>query len=398
MHCAEPCDLAKALADADSVTVKAIHMRGDIVPALLLLRRCPIGLTAKQAVFIASISTRQDSIISYAEIAELHKGLWDIETTKVAMREIAEKLKKRDFFPVCELAREGILQGMRIVFAPKSCPLLRLPDAPPHTPAFTPAQPPTLPSAYAVDFSPPSASNESSASSSASAPLLQEKKKTEEEKPFLGLSAENQISQKLSDDFFTHVADGYETRWPNLMKIGFDVPAFINAAHKAPDKALLLRTWQQSLEYANFAWSNPAAIKDNEGKPIRTPHIWISGCFKRNSHYPRPANYRTPEEIAQEKAKQAAMKAQAAQDEALFLTAFEKWRGQYSEDDLRRMSEWKFHTSVPEGLLRNTFKKLFGPELERQKIQQPGLKQAMVSYDETACPAGPKTGDSPGSS
>jgi hypothetical protein len=364
MHCIEPCDLARAIADADSDMLREIHMRGTITPASPLLQRCPIGLTAKQAVLIAALSTRQGCITSHAEAAHLCGVLWGIETTKVAIRELTDKLRKRDFFSVCQAAHEGIIQGMAIVFSAKCCGFLQLPLAPPHTVALSPTHTPACASPHERTATPDAATAHSPAS-----PSLLQKKKEDEEKNVPTFLKEKQATPALADEFFEQVAEDYTENWPHLMRVGFDFPAFVNAAHKAPDKGMLIKTWRQSLTYADFAWKTPALVKDSEGKSIRSPHTWIAGCFIKSSHYPRPLGYRTPEELAQEATKQAAQQEAEARCDA----AYQKWRVSKTNAELLELMGYKYGSTPPEPIVRAFFKTSIWPEQPDAEAPQKGM-------------------------
>ena len=268
---------------------------------------------------------------------------------------------------------------MKIVFSHKCCRFLQLPPTAPHTSAHTPPQPQTD-SPPVAPLLPP---DDTAAPPTAAAPLLQEKKKMEEEQSFL-LFTEEKTEPALKAALEELTSGEYSKNWPTLMKVGFDFPAFKNAINKAPDKQMVFETWRQSLDYAEFAWRAPHTVKDTKGELVRSAHVWIAGCFKKNSHYPRPANYQTPEEIAQEKAKQAALKAQVEQEEERFLAAFEKWRGQYTASELRELAGWKFGTEPPEPVLRNKFRELFGPEGKPRHLEQGFSKQATASDNPTA--------------
>ncbi|MDL2272860.1 hypothetical protein LJC23_07520 [Desulfovibrio sp. OttesenSCG-928-I05] len=357
IHCADPCNLARAISEANSEAIKELYTSGELIPASPLLRRCPIGLTAKQALLIVTLSTREGvCITSHSETAYLYSVLWNIDTTKVAIRELVDKLRKRSFFDVCEAARDGIIQGIRLEYSAKCCPWLKLPFAPPHTPALVTPHTPDLP----LTFTEAHTANATIAHISASAPLLQELEEDEEEKDFFTFEKEKRGTLELDEEFFKQVENNYAANWPHLMRVGFDFPAFKAVAPKVPDKSLFVETWAQSLAYADFAWKSPETVKDGEGKPIRTPHIWITGCFRRNSHYPRPANYKTPEELAVE----ARMEALRKEDEIRCKAAFPAWRAQQTEADIATLFECKRTPFPPEYIIEQRFQKTVWPELK----------------------------------
>ena len=398
MHCTEPCNLAQAIAESDGETIKALYMSGELIPVSPLLRRCPSGLTAKQAVILAALSTRQGIITSHAETAALLNDMWCIVTTRVAMREQSDKLNARGFFAECRAAYEGILQGKSYIFSAKCCPFLVLPSTLPHTPASTPAHTADVPQAQAAPSTPASAPTPGETQppplSPTSAPLLP-REENEEEKSRSFSFQEKTVQPELTQDFFAEAEKGYAAKWPHVLRVGFDFPTFVNAANKAPNKKLLLMSWRQSLDYAEFDLMHNAPLKKPDGTRIDSPRSWIFGCFVRSSAYPPPRNYRTPEELAQEEARKAALE----KEKRLCAAAYAEWRKTVPEDELRRLfSDWQMRFSPPENVIEERFQKRIWPELLKQKMPLEGLKQAMVSYDETACPAGPKTNDSPSSS
>lgn len=342
-HCVEPCDLAQAIAAKNCAEVCAIHQRGNLTPEpSSLLALCPVGLTAKQAVVITAYSSRQGCITSHAEMASLLKALWGIETTKVAVREIIDKLRKRKFFSVCEAAYEGVAQGMCIIFSSKCCSFLRLPHASPLTLPHTPALAPTLAEPHAPTHSPtrdaPQALDASPTASPPHASLLQNEEEAEEEKGHFSFEGKETELLALTKEFFQKAKSEFIAgKWPNLLKVGFGYPNFVNAVRKSPDIPLLLDTWRESLDYADFAWRTPERVKDGKGKQVITASTWIAGCFKRDSGYPRPAGYKTPAEEAQEAARKAEAERQRQQDEARCHAAFLKWKELQTDQSIREI-------------------------------------------------------------
>lgn len=372
MHCAEPCNLAKAVMAADGKTIKELYMSGELIPFSPLLLRCPIGLTAKQAVILAALSTRQGLITSHAEIAALLRDMWGISTTRVAMREQSDKLNAKGFFENCRAAHDGILQGKSYIFSAKCCPFLALPSALPHTPASTVAhaaaspetQAPPLPPDSAPDCPQPPERTQPPALSPASPPLLP-RKENEEEKSLSFSSKEKPTQIRLTKEFFAEVEKGYADRWPHVARAGFDFTTFVNAANKAPDKELLIMSWQKSLEYAEFDLKHNLPLKKPDGTRIDSPRGWIFGCFARSSSYPPPTNYRTPEELAQEEARKAALEA----ERQLCAIAYAKWRETVPENDLREIfSDWRISFPPPENVIEERFQKRIWPELKKQKM------------------------------
>lgn len=372
MHCAEPCNLAKAITAADSKTIKELYMSGELIPASLLLRRCPIGLTAKQAAILAALSTRQGLITSHAETATLLHDMWGITTTRVAMREQSDKLNTKGFFEDCRAGHDGILQGKSYIFSGKCCPFLALPSALPHTPASPLARTVTTPETQPPPLSPDSTSDcpkapgraQSSTLSPASSPLLP-REEHEEEKSSSFSSKEKPAQIRLTKEFFAEVEKGYADRWPHVVRAGFDFPTFVNATNKAPDKELLMMSWRQSLEYAEFDLKHNFPLKKPDGTRIDSPRGWIFGCFARSSSYPPPTNYRTPEELAQEEARKAALEA----ERQLCAAAYAEWRETIPENDLRRLfSDWRISFPPPENIIEERFQKLvWGPNSGSKK-------------------------------
>lgn len=371
MHCGEPCNLAQAIAGANNETIKTLYMSGELIPISPMLRRCPCGLTAKQAVILAALSTRQRLITSHAETAALLYDMWHIQTTRVAMREQSDKLNARGFFTECRAAHDGILQGKSYLFSAKCCPFLVLPPALPHTPASPPAQAvalteapsPPSPSATPPDHAPTSEVTPPPAPSPASPPLLPREENEEEKKPSFSFN-EKAAQIRLTKEFFAEVEKGYADKWPHVLRAGFDFPTFVNAANKASNKELLIMSWRQSLEYAEFDLKHNLPLKKPDGSRIESPRGWIFGCFVRSSHYPPPTNYRTPEELAQEAARKAALEA----EKQLCMTAYTKWRESVAEHELQRLfSDWRIGFPPPENVIEERFQKRIWPELREQK-------------------------------
>lgn len=366
-HCAAPCNLAQAIAEEDSVAIRNIHMNGELIPALPMLRKCPCGLTSRQAILLSAISQRQGCIIAYTEIADLLKFFWGIETTKVAVRELAEKMNSRGFFAECRTEYEGILQGKQYVLSRKCCPLLVPPQTPAHAPAFSLDSPSPLARPFALDASPPRTAAFSSPLQPAPLPLLL-KKEEDEEKGILSLNRKSPVKPMLTEDFLAVVEHELEEKWPFLRQAGFDFATFKRAADATKDPALLQKTWRNSFDYAEFDLQHHGGMHEPDGTPIKDPRTWVYGCLRKSGSYPRPRNYRTEGELHREAECRAEEERRKQQEEEAFQTAFEAWRGGLSEEDIREIAGPYCRNAVPLPLLRNRF---------RQIQQQTGQQQAM---------------------
>ncbi len=372
MFCTKPCELAEALAALNQERIRELYMHGEVIPAPALFNQCPKGLTAKQAVNLHVWASWQKIIVPYKELAEALTKLYGIATTRVAIREIMAKLKTRGFFTVCEYSCEGFRQGMILQLSDKCCHWL-LPQPLPHTQATPPAHtapqgvtPPIAPApTFAVTSAPPS--------SLAVPSLLLKTEQEDEEKSSLALSEEKAVQPLLANEFFAQAEWELANGWPHLRQIGFDFPAFMNAAKAAKDTALFCKTWRTSLDYAEFDLKHSGGMKEPDGTPVKNPRMWLFGCIRKSSHYPCPKNYRTAEEMALEAEKQSAAMALKQQEEELFTSAFEKWRASYSPEELRRIVNWDMGKSVPDPLLRSAFKKNFWPECKLHSLQDQGL-------------------------
>lgn len=345
-YCLAPCDLAEALAHSDRCRLKIIIECGKLVTNLTIRKTCPQGLTPKKALLLALVVAQQGGAISYAELADMHMVLWGVTISRTAVREHIAALKARNFFECCEQVHEGFLHGMRIICSRKTCSFLQLPTQLTHaattpythqqtTPAGTGPHPPGN---YSVDAPPHLL------------PLLL--KKEEEE----GAQQRYKVSKHILDDaFFDAIEKSYSEEWPVLTKNRFDFPSFVSAAKKAPDIALFKRVWRLSLDYAEFDLTHNMPIKDPHGQVIKNPYLWIAGCFQKSSHYPRPKNYATREELEKMEAELAAqVKAKQIEDE-LFTKEFEHWRESKTAEELREITGWSYKGEPPMQLLRAKF-------------------------------------------
>lgn len=365
-HCAAPCNLARAIAVEDREAIRSIHMTGELIPASPLLKKCPCGLTSRQATLLATLFQRQEVIISYAELAELFAFFWGITTTRVAVRELAEKLNARGFFEDCCAAQEGILQGKFYQLSRKCCPLLEPPPPPAHAPAFSPDYSTAPALTHAPDLPTPDAAA-SAAPLLSAAPPLHLKEEEDEEKGTLPLSKETQALPVLTDDFFAVVEQELSEKWPLLRQTGFDFATFKRAAVGTNDPALLLKTWRNSFDYAEFDLQHHGGMREPDGTPIKDPRTWVYGCLRKSGSYPRPRNYRNEGELHREAECRAEEERRKQQEEEAFQTAFEAWRGGLSEEAIREIAGPYCRNAVPLPLLRNRF---------RQIQQQTGEQQA----------------------
>lgn len=185
--------------------------------------------------------------------------------------------------------------------------------------------------------------------------LLLLKKKIEEEKEtnslsFLNIEKSAQEQDSIPEQFFKELAEGYRTNWPTLLKLGFDVDSLMQAAQACSSKALLMRTCRQSLYYAEYELRYQGTPK-RKGQRVDSAKDWIFGCFKRSGQYPRPENYKSPEELAHE----AALEIERQKEEARLQSAFELWRKQYSISELCELTQYKYG-NPPEPILRTYFR------------------------------------------
>ena len=391
INCSEPCELAKALAASASHTVKGIYMDGEIIPTTFRFKRCPLGITAKQAVNLHVWASWQGIIVSARELADQLSTLYEISTTRVAVRNTMDTLRHRGFFTVCEYGCEGFRQGMLMALSAKCCCWL-LPHTPPHTIAAPPALPSSHTASHPSAIPPDTEEAFPLPSSSAETPLLQEREEDEEEGRH---RFDKEEQERLLNETFKEFEQTAPQKWPFLLKRGFSYALFVNAGERAKSKELFLKTWRESLNYAEYDAQHNHSLKDLQGVPIKSFGRWVAGCFAKSSSYDPPQNYRTPEDLAQEAAQKAVQEAEKQRCTA----AYAKWRRTVPESELRNLfADWGLRFPPPENVIEERFEKRIWPEMRKQKMHEEGLKQAMVSYDETACPAGPKTDGSPSSS
>lgn len=375
-HCAEPCNLAKAIAEEDGAAVRSIHMAGELAPASPLLKKCPCGLTSRQAVLLSALSQRQGSIIAYAEIAELIDFLWKIRATKVAVRELAEKLHARGFFEQCRSEHEGILQGKVYQLSAKSCPLLVPPHPPAYAPPFAPDYTTASSLALAPDAAPPPAAAFSPPPLPTSPPLLLNEE-DDEEKGTLPSGKKKCAQVVLTDDFFAVVEQELSKKWPFLQRAGFDFSTFKSAAVASKDPALLLKTWRNSLDYAEFDLQHHGGMREPDGTPIKDPRTWVYGCLRKSGYYPRPKNYRTEDELRREAVRKAEEEQRTQQENAQFEVAFEEWRATLSPEAVREIGGPFCHSTVPLPVLRNKFRELRQQKAFMEQSPPQGQQQAM---------------------
>lgn len=375
-HCAAPCNLARAIAVEDREAIRSIHMAGELIPASSLLKKCPCGLTSRQAVLLTTLFQRQGVIISYAELSELFTFFWGITTTRVAVRELVEKLNARGFFEGCCAAQEGILQGKCYQLSRKCCPLLEPPHPPAHAPAFPPddGTAPTL--AHAPDFPLPD-SVTSAVPLLPASPPLHLKEEEDEEKAILPLPKKKHAQPTLADDFFAVVEQELSEKWPFLRRVGFDFATFKRAAVATTDTALLLKTWRSSLDYAEFDLQHHDGMREPNGTPIKDPRTWVYGCLRKSGSYPRPRNYKTEDELRREAKRKSEEERRKQQEEEAFLLAFEKWRVSLSEEDIREIAGPYCRNAVPLPLLRNRFRQIQKQHPSVEHSPQSGGQQAM---------------------
>ena len=363
MFCAEPCNFARAakLPESAQTAVQEICMNGALLPHAELIRKCPSGLTPKQAAILAVIARYQGVVMSYDDLAGVANVAFSIDLTKVAARELVDKLSKRGFFHTCEAACEGIRQGKRYVLSEKCCPCLLSalpPQGVPQPSAQTAAQETPHPPAQ----TPPQGATQAPPHSPAHPPLLLKKKKNEEEAGNNFFVDEGKDFRSIPQEFLTEIESLFPVNWPNLVKIGFDFGRFLNAAKKAPDIAHLMKMCRQSLDFAEYAVSYlypRGEMKTEKGEPVHHPCSWIFGCFRKSSDFPRPPHYKTREELAAE----AILRQEQKRDEEACLRAFETWRGQFSPDELRELMNYQYGVP-PEPLIRGHFKRHEWPKLK----------------------------------
>lgn len=166
-----------------------------------------------------------------------------------------------------------------------------------------------------------------------------------------------------------------------LRQTGFDFATFKRAADATKDPALLLKTWRNSFDYAEFDLQHYGGMREPDGTSIKDPRTWVYGCLRKSGSYPRPRNYKTDDELRREAEAKAVEERRKQQEEEEFMLAFEAWRGGLSEKDIREIAGPYCREPVPLPLLRNRFREIQKKKALTQHSPKSGEQQAMSSLN-----------------
>ncbi len=334
-QCSSPCDLMQAIMEKEAgfLKVSAVCASGVITPASSAKTKCPRGLTPKQVILLAAILRYSDSGSSILTYDELSLAVCEFmgsgsSISRVAVRELVEKLEHKGFFNACYPARDGVVQGKRYVVSLEKCcsELLRIAGVEVLTPHPLPC-PPAHPAPQSVAH-PPHHSPAHPAPHPQPHQIIKKKKK-EEEKAFLFLS---EIFKKAAKEYL-------QKRWPALERHGFDFQTFQHAALVSNNKELLVETWMDSLDRAEFEIQR--GYPKCKGQPVYSPRGWIFGCIKASGYYPRPPGYKTSEDLVLEAAQKEVEESRCKQAEARFEQEFRAWFSAYSGEELRSVMSFR---------------------------------------------------------
>lgn len=298
------------------------------------LARCPLGYSWLQ-VAILSVLASPHHVLAYQRIAAIVQAQYRIKATAGAVRGAMERLSRYNLFVGKPTAR-GHLKGNRYAFMQEPCPyIIRMPSV---LMLPTVADMETTMHLHTQAGSPPALS------------LLEEKERIQnlslhsyEPSPIQHLEA------LTEDDIVFH--------WPLLAQAGFGTHQVRQIISRLAQVALPANNVMQGLMHAEWELEHNQ-MRDKNGAIIQSPVKWVFKILATQGYYPRPAQYISPQEQAEQDAQLEALARSKAQENR-FASEFTLWAANLSQSEKQALVQPQNGRSLhmPEDVtLRNYFR------------------------------------------